>query len=309
MHADAGPPWTWRQGYPSEARAISVSDFASVLSRPRCQKRFDHRVELSGAARMKIMTTVHRDIAGVGYPPGELGQSVLTEMAVGAPDNQGGAADPLGHWPPTARWTVPPPLDLAGGAPVVGLSPPRTPRHFERRIGRVGRGHLLQHQGPNQVRAGGGKQERDQRPVRMTERNDAVEAEGVQQSYDIVAHQFKAVLPRPTALPVATKIGSHDAEPLAHQRREVPPVSPRGRETVQQQHDSAIGSAPLTVGERRPARQGHGLRHRAEASENAQLRTEPTLPAPQQSHGVHVRMARLKRFMRVRDEQATAGTP
>ena len=75
-------------------------------------------------------------------------------------------------------------------------------------------------------------------------------------------------------------------EPLAHQRREVSPVSPRGREPVQQQHDSAIGAAPLTVGERRPARQGHGLRHRVEASENAQLRTGLAL-SPRHSRVSH----------------------
>src|SRR5215212_1305363 len=75
---------------PKRGAGDFLQRLASVLSRPGCQERFDHRVELSRAARMKIMTTIHRDITCVGYPPRELGQSVLAEMAVGAPDNQGG---------------------------------------------------------------------------------------------------------------------------------------------------------------------------------------------------------------------------
>src|ERR687897_1022125 len=196
------------------------------LCRPGCEEGFDHRVELSRASSMKVMTAVHRLVTRVGYSPGQLGQSVLTDMAVGAPDDQGGTADPFGQLPPIARWAVAPALDFAGGAPVVLLAGPRAPGHVQRWIGGIGRGHVLQHQSPYQVGAGCGKQEGDEPSGGVTERNDSVKTEDVQQPNDVVTHQFEAVLPRPAAFSMATKIRSHHAEPLADQRREVTPISP-----------------------------------------------------------------------------------
>ena len=185
------------------------------LLREPGDERLDDAQELARPHLVEGVRTLDRSEGGMGDPPTDLLDPLLRQVALGGADHQRLVRDLAGKIPPVRRRVVPPAVNRDHRPPVGLVVGIRVPRERARRVGRIGRRHLVQHQQPDQIGTVRGDLVRGERAHRVTDHDRGENAQLVHESCDVVVHRLEGVVMGPFAAAVPARIRSDDPKPLA----------------------------------------------------------------------------------------------